>query len=419
MEKILKTFKNNDIEIEVVLDIENNTVWLTKEQIASLFCKSRSVISRHITALFKNNPVLAGAKQKNIAEGGTSVHFLHKSQKLNSRPPEYYNLDLITELGIRIKSQNLSVFSSWFLQTIEDIRQEVFKDKSNIIRFSNENISLDVNVSPLEDTVWLTQNQMAILYDTTQQNISVHIKNILDENELDYASTHKFFLYVAPNEKTYNYSYYNLDMILAVGYRVKSKNAIIFRKWSSKILKEYLLKGYVLNKSRTLITNENYINLVNKVNAIEIEVNELKEKEKYHLVKDMVILDGEVFDAKVLITRILDTAKNEIIVIDPYVNVGTLSFFKDVRPQIKIILITSSKAKIVQNDIDLFNSQYGNLTMFVDDRYHDRYLILDNTIFYHLGSSINYLGKRLSQITIEEDEDIKTLLRNRISDVKS
>ena len=140
-----------------------------------------------------------------------------------------------------------------------------------IIEFKNNEIELSVNVSPKEDTVWLTKEQMAILFGRDRSVISKHINNILKEGELD-DSTCAFFAHVQKEgnrEVKRNIEYYNLDMIISVGYRVKSKNGIIFRKWANNILKEYLLKGYVVNENRTLVTNENYVNLINKVDSID------------------------------------------------------------------------------------------------------------------------------------------------------
>ena len=138
-----------------------------------------------------------------------------------------------------------------------------------IIEFKNGNIELSVNVSPKEDTVWLTKEQIAILFDRDRSVISRHINNIYNEEELD-KSTSVHFLHISNNNpKNRPPELYNLDVIISVGYRVKSKNGVLFRKWANNILKEYLLKGYVINENRTLITNENFINLITKVDKLE------------------------------------------------------------------------------------------------------------------------------------------------------
>ncbi|MCQ2086842.1 MAG: virulence RhuM family protein [Bacilli bacterium] len=144
--------------------------------------------------------------------------------------------------------------------------------KYEIVTFVNDEVKLDVNVSPDEDTVWLTLEQIGTLFERDRSVIGKHIKNIYKEQELDENSTRANFAHVqmeGEREITREVSFYNLDVIISVGYRVKSKNGVMFRKWANSVLKEYLFKGYVINENRTLITNENYINLINKVDSID------------------------------------------------------------------------------------------------------------------------------------------------------
>ena len=140
--------------------------------------------------------------------------------------------------------------------------------KYELVKFENENISLDVNVSPKEETIWLSQNEIAVLFGKSKSTINEHIKNIL-KLELDEKTVmRKFGKTEFPQMKTKPILYYNLDLILAVGYRVNSKRGILFRKWANQVLKEYLLKGYVINENRVVVSNENYIELRNEVSSI-------------------------------------------------------------------------------------------------------------------------------------------------------
>ena len=281
-----------------------------------------------------------------------------------------------------------------------------------LIRFKNDNLELDINVSPEEKTVWLTQAQIAALFETTQQNVSSHIKNILIDKELNN-SVHKKILYTAQDGKTYNTSFYNLDMILAIGYRVKSNRAIEFRKWATSILEEYLLKGYVLNEKRTLITEENYLNLTNRVDVLENKMNEIETREKHLFVEDKVFYENQMFEALVFMNQIVETAKELIVLIDPYTDERTLNAFKKKGKDVSLLIVTSSKQKPSQIDIDTYEAEYGEVTIKIDDTNHDRFLIIDNCIFYQLGSSINYLGKRFTTIDLKTKPDFVGLIRNR------
>ena len=156
-----------------------------------------------------------------------------------------------------------------------------------IAKFKDNEFELEVNVSPKEETIWLTQEQIVTLFRTTKQNVSLHIINILNEKELN-DSTVKEILTVrheGSREVNRKIKYYNLDMIISIGYRVNSKKGIEFRKWANKVLKDYLLQGYIINKERTVVTNENFNNLLVVVNDIKstqfdmnIRVNKLEDK---------------------------------------------------------------------------------------------------------------------------------------------
>ena len=276
-----------------------------------------------------------------------------------------------------------------------------------VIKFENDNVELEVSVSPEEETVWLTKDQIATLFDRDRTVISRHINNIYKENELDRKSTCAKNAHIpSTRNRLYETELYNLDVIISVGYRVKSKNGVLFRKWALSVLKEYLLKGYVLNEGRTLVTKENYLGLVCRVDSLEGRLTKIEEKEKHLFVEDKMVLDGEMFDALIVITRIIETAKESIILIDPYVDIRTLNAFKNKNKDIPLKIITSHKTNLSKIDIEIFTEQFGDLFIETDDSYHDRYLIIDNELFYHIGGSVNYLGKRVSQITLIEDEFI-------------
>lgn len=283
-----------------------------------------------------------------------------------------------------------------------------------IIEFKNGNIELSVNVSPKEDTVWLTKEQIAILFCRDRSVISKHVNNILKEKELD-DSTCAIFAHVQKEgnrEVKRSVEYYNLDMIISIGYRVKSQNGIIFRKWANSILKEYLLKGYVVNENRTLITNENYINLINKVDSIDSRLKYIENNEHYY--SEKLIVDGELFDAVTYLEGLVSQSKLFILLVDPYVDSKALNILKNSNDKVSLKIITSSKSKLSKTDINLFAKQYNKeIDISIDDSFHDRYMFIDNKIF-HLGASINHIGKKISQIDEVNDEGIKDYLRKRV-----
>ena len=283
-----------------------------------------------------------------------------------------------------------------------------------LIKFENDNVELEVSVSPEEDTVWLSKEQMSLLFDRNRSVISRHIKSIYEEGELNKESSCAKNAHEVNGQIHYT-DFYNLDVVISVGYRVKSKNGVLFRKWATSVLKEYLLKGYALNEGRTLITKDNYLNLVNRVDSLNKRVDTIESAEKHRFVEDVLLLDNQMFDAIVLITKMIETAQSSIVLIDPYVDAVSLSFFKNKSKDLKLVVVTSSRANIGRREVASFNERYGSLEIKIDDKYHDRYLIIDNELFYHFGCSINYIGKRLSQITLIKDKDIVDTLKKRLA----
>lgn len=283
-------------------------------------------------------------------------------------------------------------------------------DKYELVKFKQNDLEIDVNVSPEEDTIWLSKEQMADLYGRDRSVISRHISNIYSEDEIDKESSCAKIAQEIGGQ-THYITIYNLDIVISVGYRVKSKNGTIFRKWANKILKDYLIKGYTIDEDRTLITNENYINLINKVDSIDKRLSKI---EKNEIDIEKIFFDGEMFDARSFITNIISKAKETIILIDGYADIKALDFLKNKKDEVKIIIYHSSKAKLSIRDINAFNKQYGNCETKIKNNFHDRFLIIDNNELYHLGASLNYAGKKVFAINKIEDKEILKLIINNL-----
>ncbi len=289
-------------------------------------------------------------------------------------------------------------------------------DKYELVRFEKDGLILDVNVSPNEDTVWLSLNEMCLLFGRDKSVISRHIKNIFKEGELEPNQTvAKNATVQAEGNKTVRRTteFYNLDVVISVGYRVKSKNGVAFRKWANSVLKEYLLRGYVVDSSRTLVTNENYINLLNKVESIDSRLTKIEEE---HIPdSEKVFFDGEYLDARVFIKELFSKAKTSIAVVDPYADAKALGFLSSKDNAIPAKIIVSSKTKLTQDDVEAFNLQYGLLTVKSDDSFHDRFIVIDGESLYHLGASLNYVGKKTFAISELMDERLVKSVIDRIN----
>ena len=282
------------------------------------------------------------------------------------------------------------------------------ESKYDIVKFSDNDLELDITISPEEDNIWLSKNQIAELFDRDRSVISKHIKKIFDDYECDEKSNVQK-MHIPYSDKLVEF--YSLDIIIAVWFKTNSKRAIIFRRWANKILKEYLLTGYVINKERSLVTNENYVRLINKVESLDERVSNIENNYKPKEFKSsQLFFDGQLYDAYTLIQSLFESANNEIIIIDNYVDRTILDRLVVKKCNVQVIIYTSINTRLLGRDINTFNSQYGGLDVRYTTNVHDRYIIIDQNKIYHLGHSIKDIGKKISTISESDKELIKELL---------
>ena len=292
-----------------------------------------------------------------------------------------------------------------------------------IIKFVNGEVELEVTISPYEETVWMNQEQIVKLFNSNKQNVSFHINNILNEGELELSTVKEILtVRLEGNRKvTRKIKYYNLDMIISIGYRINSKIGIMFRKWANKILKEYLLKGYVINEHRVSINNDNLNNLIFIVN--EIQANQINYNNRLNIIEEKILnkefevnklfYNGSFYDAYTLIQSIFESAISEIIIIDNYVDRSILDRLVIKKNNVKTIIYTNiNTSRIIGSDINAFNRQYGGLDVKCTTKVHDRYIIVDRTKLYHLGHSIKDLGKKIFSISESDSAIIQDLINN-------
>lgn len=261
---------------------------------------------------------------------------------------------------------------------------------NEIILYQSNELSSHIEVRLADDTVWLNQAQMATLFNQTKQNISLHINNCFKEGELDKFSTVKESLTVqkeGSRSVQRKIEYYNLDVIISVGYRVKSKQGTLFRIWATNVLRDYLLKGYALNQRMDRIEN-NYQNLSEEVSKISFQ---LKTKE---LPNQGIFFDGQTFDAYVFVAELIKKAKNDIILIDNYVDETVLTLLAKRNKNVTVTIYTKNINKQLQLDLNKYNSQYPEIQVVEFADAHDRFLILDKVELFHLGASLKDLGKK-------------------------
>lgn len=248
----------------------------------------------------------------------------------------------------------------------------------------DEAVKLEVRLE--DETVWLTQEQIADLFGTKRPAITKHLNNIYKSGELDIDSTCSILEHMGNDGKQrYTTKYYNLDAILSIGYRVNSKNATLFRKWANSVLKDYLLKGYSINK---------------RLSELERTVAQHTEKIDFFVRTALppvegIFYNGQIFDAYKFATDLVKSARRSIVLIDNYVDETVLLMLSKRSVGVSATIYTQRITQQLQLDLARHNSQYPPIDIRTYRDSHDRFLIVDETDVYHIGASLKDLGKKM------------------------
>ena len=264
------------------------------------------------------------------------------------------------------------------------------QNRGEIVIYQPDEITrLEVRVEG--ETVWLTQEQIALLFGVKRPAITKHIRNIFAIQELEEMAVCSILERTASDGKTYMTQFYNLDMILSVGYRVNSKNAVMFRRWANSVLKEVLLKGFSINNR--------FLSIENQLNEHKLLLAKHSEKIDFFVRTSLppvegIFYDGQIFDAYVFVSDLVKSAGRRIILIDNYVDESVLLLLSKRAPGVSAEIRTGRMPEQLRLDIQKHNSQYTPVTIVQTQNIHDRFLIVDDVV-YHIGASLKDLGKKL------------------------
>lgn len=271
---------------------------------------------------------------------------------------------------------------------IQTIHNGIAGSGGEIVMYQpDETIRLEVRMG--EDTVWLSANQMALLFDRDEKTVRKHINNVFSEGEVPKdINTH--FLRVDGVKQPV--AYYTLDVIISVGYRVKSKRGTMFRQWANQVLKDYLLKGYSVNR---------------RFEQLEQRVSRTEEKIDFFVRTSLpprqgIFFDGQVFDAYRFASDLVRKAKRAITLIDNYVDDTVLSLLDKRAADVSATIYTRHISQQLRLDIERHNSQYPPISVKQFGKAHDRFLLIDDEV-YHIGASIKDLGKKWFAFTLMRD----------------
>ena len=285
----------------------------------------------------------------------------------------------------------------------------------------NETVRLDVRLE--NETVWLTQSQMATLFVCSSDNIGLHLKNVYAVGELAHESTTEDFSVVrmeGSRQVRRKVTCYNLDAIISVGYRVNSILGVKFRQWATSVLKDYLLRGYSVNARLNQLEDK----MDRRLTKTEADVSELKDKVDFFVQTQTpplqgVFYNGQLWDARALVLSLISRAKRSLILIDNWANTEVLDLFAKKRKGVRLTIFTSEHFKkgvpkhlISPADVATFNAQYPKLAIRYNETFHDRFLIIDDKERYLIGASLKDLGSKCFAFTKLAPTAIRSLKKS-------
>lgn len=271
-----------------------------------------------------------------------------------------------------------------------------------------------------DETVWLTQQQMVTLFQSSKANVSEHIRNIYDQGELEQEATVRNFRTVRKEGNRMvnrTLTYYNLDAIISVGFRVNTKRGIMFRQWANRTLKEYLLRGYAFHQQMIAMQRQIDVRLEEQNERLSVVENHLHEHDqKFDMIvktpelpNEGVFFDGQIFDAFKLVMQLIKSAEHRIILIDNYINEEILTMFDQRANGVIASIYTARIDSAMQLAIQRHDAQYDPIPVNVFRMSHDRWLIIDDKV-YHFGASLKDLGKKWFGVSLYQDITPEELL---------
>ena len=266
------------------------------------------------------------------------------------------------------------------------------KEQNQIILYQpNDTIKLEVRLE--NETVWLTANQMSVLFNRDEKTIRKHINNVFYEDEVSQINNTHFLRVDGVKQPV---AFYTLDVVISVGYRVKSKQGVIFRQWANKVLKEYLLRGYAVNQRFETLENK----MDKKFAEQDAKIEHLNKQVDFFVRTSLppvegVFHNGQIFDAYKFVTDLIKSAKKSLVLIDNYVDESVLLMLSKRNQGVTAKIYTSQITHQLRLDLQRHHTQYPTIQLVRHTTSHDRFLIIDDTEVYHIGASLKDLGKKL------------------------
>ena len=386
----LYTFIDGDFSMEINVSEEERTIYMSQNKVAILLGISGGTVSKYIKKL-------ANSKRDSVSE------MEQNSNKTFPSVSTELEFETIKEIGQKYNPERIEKLEKWLYDLLSENELKIIDGDYEIVRYNQDNLNVPIMIERATNSMWMTQKEIADLFETTIQNVGQHIANIFEEKELENMSVVKKNFITASDGKTYETSIYNIDMILSIGYRIKTSKARAFRLWSNEILKrnidahfDYAINGYpLLNRDLASIVADNQ-DLRARVNKLEESFAELKPT-TWFFNKD------HAYNAYITLSIFISLAHNEVFVIDPYLDRFTFSLLDQARSDVNIVLVGSSKGNFSNEELELLERGNRKIEVIKDNDIHGRYIFVDRRYGYMLDQSPNSISYYDFGITSVDD----------------
>ena len=398
----LYTFIDSGLLMDVYVSLEQRNVYMKQTEIAKLLEIDKATVSRLINYM----------KESQMGQVAELVQICNKNGKSFA---EYYGLKIIKEIGEKYNPERIKKLEEWLENLIIENTKEVVDDNYIIVRYNQDNLDIPTKYHIPTNTIWLTQNDIANLFNTTRSDIIHHIQTLFEDKEIEKNSICQQYLHMGKNGRTYRTTLYGIDVILIIGYRVRTLEAVHFRLWANEMIKKMLNINY-----RYPFRDFKYIEEHNakRIDDHDERLTKLEKEVESLDPKYIIYSRNESYDAYLLLSTFIATASKEVFLIDIYADRFTLSLLMNVRSGVNIIIVTNNINRISKEEIEIFERSHQNTAIvFVETNdEHDRFLFVDRKCGYNLGQSINTLG--YNKVNFEKITD-KEFIENKIKEYYS
>ena len=391
-------FIDGDFSMDINVSEEERTVYMNQTEISRFLGIGKWIVSRSITKIYD-------LQMGQVAENAQNCN------KVFPTVSKLFDLETIKEIGQKYNPERLEKLENWLYNLFPENNIDIIDGDYEIVRYNQDNLNVPIRFDYEEETLWMTPKEMSFLFDTTERNINIHMANIFEDEELtDYSIGKESFLMGQTGQK-YKVMLYNLDMILAVGYRVRSAKAVQFRKWASSVLKKHFRDSYYGQK------DSHY--LPTPLKEIDERLTTIERRLERVDPKNIIYYRNNSFDAYVFITILFSTAKNELFIIDPYADENIISALKTVKDGVKVLIVEGNKSHITQQELDIYHRSHPNVEIKLIEAFdeHDRFIFVDRKTGYMLGASMNTMGYHdFHASEIDDTNYIKQIIKKYIDD---